>query len=49
VVEKTKKLSDRVREVLDALTDAAESLLSPPPALVPVRIRQPRLPSKRVR
>jgi hypothetical protein len=49
VVEKTKKLSDRVREVLDALIDAAEGLLSPPLAPVPVRIRQPRLPTKRVR
>jgi len=42
VTEKPKKLSDRVREVLDALVDAVESLLSPPP--VPVRVRQPRLP-----
>jgi hypothetical protein len=49
VPEKTKKLSDRVREVLDALVDAVEGLLNPPPALVPVRIRQPRLPMKRRR
>jgi len=49
VAEKTKKLSDRVREVLDALVDAVEGLLSPPPAPVPVRIRQPRLPMKRRR
>jgi hypothetical protein len=49
VVEKTKKLSDRVREVLDALIEAAEGLLSPPPAPVPVRIRQPQLPIKRIR
>ncbi|MBW2381916.1 MAG: hypothetical protein JRG70_20715 [Deltaproteobacteria bacterium] len=49
MAEKTKKLSDRVREVLDALVDAVEGLLSPPPALVPVRVRQPRLPMKRRR
>jgi len=49
VAEKTKKLADRVRKVLDALVDAVEGLLNPPPALVPVRIRQPRLPMKRRR
>jgi len=53
MVEKTKKLSDRVREVLDALADAVEGLLNPPPALVPalvpVRVRYPRLPAKRRR
>jgi hypothetical protein len=47
--EKTKKLSDRIREVLDALVDAVEGLLNPPPALVPVRVRYPRLPTKRRR
>jgi len=49
VAEKTKKLSDRVREVLDALVEAVESLLSPPPAPVPVRVRQPRVPMRRRR
>jgi hypothetical protein len=49
VVEKTKKLSERVREVFDALVDAVEGLLSPPPAPVPVRVTQPRLPMKRRR
>ncbi|MGB5680235.1 MAG: hypothetical protein WBM47_00180 [Polyangiales bacterium] len=47
--QKTKKLSERVQEVLDTLVDAVESLLTPPPALVPVRVRQPRLPTKRRR
>jgi hypothetical protein len=47
--EKTKKLSERIREVLDALVDAVDGLLNPPPALVPVRVRQPRLPVKRRR
>jgi hypothetical protein len=49
VAEKTKKLSDRVREVMDALIDALQGLLTPPPAPVPVRVRQPRLPMKRRR
>jgi hypothetical protein len=49
VAEKTKKLSDRVREVLDTLVDAVEGLLNPSPVLVPVRVRQPRLPMKRRR
>ncbi|MBW2588789.1 MAG: hypothetical protein JRD92_17900 [Deltaproteobacteria bacterium] len=49
MTEKTKKLSDRVREVLDALVDAVEGLFSPPPAPVPVRVRQPRLPTRRRR
>jgi hypothetical protein len=49
VAEKTKKLSDRAREVFDALIDAVEGLLSPPPAPVPVRVRQPRIPTKRHR
>jgi hypothetical protein len=39
VAKKTKKLADRVRELLDTLVDAVESLLSPPPAPVPVRAR----------
>jgi hypothetical protein len=46
MAEKTKKLSDRVREVMDALIDALEGLLSPPPAPIPVRVRPPRLPMK---
>jgi len=49
VAEKTKKLSDRAREVMDALIDAVQGLLSPPPAPVPVRVRRPRLPMKRRR
>ena len=47
--EETKKLSDRIREVLDTLVDAIESLVSPPPAPVPVRVRRPQLPQKRRR
>jgi hypothetical protein len=49
VAEKTKKLSDRVREVMDALIDALQGLLTPPPAPVPVRVRQPRVQMKRRR
>jgi len=49
VAENTKKLSDRVREVMDALTDAVQGLLNPPPVPVPVRVRPPRLPIKRRR
>jgi hypothetical protein len=49
LAEKTKKLSDRVREVMDALIDALEGLLNPPPAPTPVRVRPPRLPMKRRR
>jgi hypothetical protein len=49
VAEKTKKLSDRVREVLDALVDAVQGLVSPPPAPVPVRVRQSHLPMRRRR
>ncbi|MGB5810453.1 MAG: hypothetical protein WBG86_07985 [Polyangiales bacterium] len=44
-----KKLSDRVREVLDTLVDALDSLVNPAPAPVPVRIRPPQLPVKRRR
>jgi hypothetical protein len=47
MAEKTKKLSDRLREAMDALIDALEGLLSPPSAPVPVRVRPPRLPIKR--
>ncbi|MGB5702093.1 MAG: hypothetical protein WBM48_04710 [Polyangiales bacterium] len=49
MAEKTKNFSDRVKEVLDSLVEAVESLLNPPPALIPVRVRQPRLPMKRRR
>jgi len=49
VAESSKKFSDRVREVMDALIDALEGLLSPPPAPVPVRVRPPQLPMKRRR
>jgi len=49
VAEKTKKLSERLREVMDAWLDALESLLSPRPALVPVRVRRSRPPMKRRR
>jgi len=47
VTEKKKKLSDRAREVMDALVDAVEALLSPAPAPVPARVRRPRIPAKR--
>jgi hypothetical protein len=47
VDEKKKKLSDRAREVMDALVDAIEGLLSPAPSRVPARVRPPRLPLKR--
>ncbi|MEM7436427.1 MAG: hypothetical protein AAF436_14825 [Myxococcota bacterium] len=46
---KTKKLSDRVREVLDTLADALDGLVNPPPAPVPVRVRPPRIPVRRRR
>jgi hypothetical protein len=49
VAEKTKKLSDRVREVMDTLAEALEGLLGPSPVLVPVRISQPHPPRKRRR
>jgi len=49
VAEKTKNLSDRVRELMDTLIDTLEGLLNPPPAPVPIRIRPPRLPIKRHR
>jgi hypothetical protein len=45
VAGKTKKLSDRVREIMDALIDGVQELLSLSPA--PVRVRQPALPMKR--
>ncbi|HSN83113.1 MAG TPA: hypothetical protein VLS88_11080 [Polyangiales bacterium] len=49
MTEKKKKLSDRAREVMDALVDAVEALLSPPPAPVPARVRPPRVPLRRRR
>jgi hypothetical protein len=49
VAEKKKKLSDRAREVMDALVDAIEDLLNPAPAPVPARIRPPRIPARRRR
>jgi hypothetical protein len=49
VAESSKKFSDRVREMMDALIDALEGLLSPPPVPVPVRVRPPQLPIKRRR
>jgi hypothetical protein len=49
VAEKTKKFSDRVRDVMDALIDAVHGLLNPPPVPVRVRVRPPRLPIKRHR
>lgn len=49
VAKEKKKLSDRAREVMDALVDAIEGLLSPAPAPVPARVRPPRIPAKRRR
>jgi len=49
VAENTKKLSDRVREVMDALIDTVQGLLNPPPVPLPVRVRPPRLPMKKRR
>jgi hypothetical protein len=47
VAQNTRKLSDRLREVIDAWLDALQGLLSPPPAPVPVRVRYPRTATKR--
>jgi hypothetical protein len=49
MAEKTKKLSDKLREVLDALVDAVESFLTPPPEPVPIRGAGPRIPNRRRR
>jgi len=49
VAQKTKKLSDRLREMMDAWLDALQGLLNPPPAPVPVRVTRPRPPMKRRR
>lgn len=49
VAPKTKKLSERIREVLDTLADALDGLVSPPPAAIPVRVRPPQVPVRRRR
>jgi len=49
VAKNTKKLSDRLREVIDTWLDALQGLVNTPPAPVPVRARQSRFPVKRQR
>jgi len=47
VAKKTKNLVDRARDVMDTLVEALESLLNPPPALVPVRAPHPSMKRRR--